>query len=112
LCRALLAPFLVRGDGGGRLRAFDQILDLHFAARLLVAALDDDARAVAPVRVFELVSKVAGIAEIKLGTDAGVTQALHHALIVADPLAVEHGNDDRSAQRLRIELAERGERGL
>ena len=25
-------PFLVGGDGGGRLRALDQVLDLHFAA--------------------------------------------------------------------------------
>src|SRR4051794_27193762 len=63
---ARFAPLLMRGDRGGRLGAFDQILDLHLAARFFIRALDDDARRVAPVGIFQLVAHVFGIAEIKL----------------------------------------------
>ena len=51
---AAFAPFLVGGDGGGRAGAFDQVLDLHFPALMLIAPLDDDAGRVAPVGILEL----------------------------------------------------------
>src|SRR4051812_47037482 len=74
LRRPALAPFLVGGDRGRRLGAFDQILDLHLAARLLVRALDDDAGRVAAVGILELVTHVLRVAEIELGADAVVAQ--------------------------------------
>ena len=50
--------------------AQDQVLDLHFAFRLLVAALDDDAGAVALVGIFHLLADIVlRIAEIQLGAD-------------------------------------------
>src|SRR5207237_6240296 len=71
LRRPRLPPFLVGGDRGGRPGALDQVLDLHLAARPLVRTLDNDARRVAAVGIFELVAHVLGIAEIELGTDVG-----------------------------------------
>ena len=56
-------------------RAEDQVLDLHLALRLLVAALDDGAGRAALVGVFHLLADtVLRIAEIELGADAGVAQ--------------------------------------
>src|SRR5215471_17131331 len=53
LRRAALAPFLVGGDCGSRPGAFDQILDLHFAARFFIGALNDHAGRVAAIGIFE-----------------------------------------------------------
>src|SRR5258708_27218023 len=72
LRRARLAPFLVGRDRGGRLGALDQILDLNFAARFFIRTLDDHARRIAPVFIFELVAPILGIAEIELGADVAV----------------------------------------
>src|SRR6266853_5481432 len=82
LRRTALAPFLIGGNRGGGLGALDQILDLHLAARLFIAALNDHARRIAPVGIFELVAHVFGIAEIQLGADVGVAQRRDHFLIV------------------------------
>src|SRR5262245_28434228 len=101
LGRPLLAPFLVRRDRRGRPGAFDQVLDLHFAPRLLVAALDDDAGALALVGIFELRTHLAA-AEIELGADAGRAQALHHALVIGDAVAVEHSHDHGPGLRARV----------
>src|SRR5438105_2742760 len=68
---AALAPLLVRGNRSCSLGAFNEILDLNLAFRLLVAALNDHARRTTLVRVFELRAHFPG-AEIKLGADAGV----------------------------------------
>src|SRR5258705_5327885 len=112
LRRAGLAPFLVGGNRGGRPGALDQILDLHFAARLLVRALNDHAGRIAPVGVFELVAHVPGIAEIELGADFFGAQGRDHLLIVGDAVAVEYG-DDHGTEFLRgVELAEHRQRGL
>ncbi len=92
------------------LGAFDQVLDLHFALGLLVAALDDDAGRAALVGVFQLRAHLAG-AEIKLGVDARVAQRLHHALIVGDAVLIEHGDDHGAGRGFGIELAEMLERG-
>src|SRR5215218_942834 len=43
LRRAALAPFLIRCDRSGGFSAFNQIFDLHFAALVLIAALDNHA---------------------------------------------------------------------
>ena len=110
LRRARLAPFLVGGDGLGFLGAFDQVLDLHLALGLLVAALDDDAGRAALVGVFQLRAHLAG-AEIKLGIDARVAQRLHHLLVVGDAVLIEHGDDHGAGRGFRIELAEMLERG-
>ena len=59
----------------GELGAEDQVLDLHLAFGLLVAALDDDAGRVALVGVFHLRAELP-TAEIELGADAGVAQRL------------------------------------
>ncbi len=84
-------------DFPGELRADGEILDLHFAARLLVAALDDGAGRVALVGIFQLLAEIVlRIAEIKLGADAGVAQRLRHALIVGDAVAVEHRDQHRA----------------
>src|SRR5262245_3119825 len=70
-----LPPFLIRGDRGGGLGALDQILDLHLAPRLLVAALDDHAGTAAPIGIFHLRTHFSA-AEIELGADAGFAQLL------------------------------------
>src|SRR5437763_4606320 len=62
-CLVLLAV-LDRRDGG----AEDQVLDLHFAFGLLVAALDDGAGRATPVGIFHLRAELAG-AEIEFGAD-------------------------------------------
>ena len=51
LRRTALAPLLVRGDESRGFRALDQILDLHLAPGLLVAALDDHARGATAVGI-------------------------------------------------------------
>src|SRR6266545_3173569 len=71
--RPALAPFLMRGDRRRGFGAFDQILDLQFALRALVAALDDHAGRAAPVGIFHL-RLHAGGAEIDLGADVRRTQ--------------------------------------
>src|SRR3954463_4084594 len=109
---AALAPFLVGSDRGCRLRALDQILDLHLATRFFIRALDDDAGRIAAIGIFELVAHVLGIAEIELGADAGGSQRCDHLLIVGDAVAVEHGDDDGAEPGLRVELAEQRQRGL
>src|SRR5580704_3145378 len=67
LLQMLLAAFFQLGELG----ADDQVLDGDLALGLLVGALDDDARRVAPVGLFHLRAEFAG-AEIKLGANAGV----------------------------------------
>src|SRR6266487_6693860 len=89
LRRPALAPFLMRGDRSRGFGAFDQILDLQFALRALVAALDDHAGRAAPVGIFHL-RLHAGGAEIDLGADVRRTQPAGEILIIADALAVEH----------------------
>src|SRR5262245_19346233 len=76
LGRTALAPFLIGGDRRRLAGALDQVLDLHLAARLLVAALDDDAGGTALVGIFELRPHAAR-AEIELGADAGGAQGAH-----------------------------------
>src|ERR1700738_1903778 len=78
LRRTGLAPFLVGSDRGGRPGTLDQILDLNFAARFFVRALDDHAWAVPAVGIFELVAHVLGIAEIEFGADVGIAQLRAH----------------------------------
>src|SRR5215471_5828118 len=112
LRRARLAPLLVGDDRGRGLGALDQVLDLHLAARLLVAALDDHARRVAPVGIFQLVAHVLGVAEIELGADVCIAQAYNHLLIVRDAVAIEHGDDHGAEFGPRIELAEQRQRRL
>ena len=90
--------------------AFHQVLDLHFALGLLVAALDDDAGRAALVGIFQLRAHLAG-AQIKLGVDVRVAQRLHHALIVGDAVLIEHGDDHGTGRGFRLELAEMLERG-
>src|SRR5579883_2317282 len=107
-----LAPFLIGGDRSRGLRALDQVLDLHIAARLFVRALDDHAGRVAAVGIFELVAHVLGIAEIELGADVRGAKAGHHLLIVGDAVAVEHGHHHGAELRARIELAEQRQRRL
>src|SRR5436305_9819655 len=107
----LFPPFLIGRDGGGRLGAFDEVLHLHLAARLLVTALDDDARAAAAIGIFHLRAHPA-LAEVQLRADAGVAQRLHHALIIGDAIAVEHGDHHRPRLRLAVELAKMGKRRL
>src|ERR1700694_3972717 len=94
LRRTSLAPFLIGGNRGGSLGAVDQILDLYLAARLLIAALNDHTRRIAPVGVFELVAHVFGIAEIQFGADVGVAQGRHHLLIIRNAIAIEYRDDD------------------
>src|SRR3569833_2074230 len=112
LRRTALPPFLVGGDRGRSLRALNQVLDLHLAARLLITALDDDAGRVAAVGIFELVAHVLGVAEIELGANAALSQLRHHFLIVGNAVAIEYGHDNRPNRRLCVELAQHGQRGL
>ena len=100
LLQVLLAV-LDRGERG----AEHQILDLHLALGLLVAALDDDARRAAAVGIFHL-RLHAGLAEIKLGADAGLAEVLRHLLVIGDAVAVEHEHDDRALRGAGLELAE------
>src|SRR5262249_37335091 len=95
----------------GELGAEDQVLDLHLAARLLVAALDDDAGRVALVGIFHLWTELAG-AKIELGADPGAAQARHHALVVGEAILVEDGDDHRAARGLGVELADQRKRSL
>src|SRR5216683_7178965 len=60
LRRPALAPFLIGRDRRRGPLAFDQILDLDLAPRVLVGALDDDARRAALIGIFELRSHLAG----------------------------------------------------
>ena len=101
----LLLQIFVAVLDGGEGGAKREVLDLHFAFSLLVAALDDDARRGALVGIFHL-RLHAGLAEIKLGADAGVAQGLHQALIVGHAVAIEHQHDDGAAHRIAFELAE------
>ena len=75
----LAGPFFAVGAWSAmpsaRRLPFDQVLDLHDAARLLVLALDDGERGVAAVGVFHL-RPHAGVAEIELGRNAGVAKWL------------------------------------
>src|SRR5674476_1586592 len=84
---------------GGQVGADDQVLDQHLIGELLVAALDDDARRMALVGIFELVADVLRIAEIKFGADVGGAERRYHALVVGDAVAVEYGDDDRAPAR-------------
>ncbi len=108
----LLAAFFQLRQFGAEDQVFHQ--DVGGAARmvLFVATLDDDARAVAPVGVFELVANVLRIAEVKLGADVRLAQLLDHALIVGQPVAVEHGDDDRAGRRLVFDLGYQKDRSL
>src|ERR1700682_270601 len=112
LRRTALAPFLIGGNRSRGLGAVDQILDLHLAARLLVRALNDHARRIALVGIFELVAHVFGIAEIKLGADFCGTQGRAHLLIVGAAIAIEYCDDHGAKFGLGVELAEHRERGL
>src|SRR5262249_13832298 len=84
---------------------FDQVLDLHLAFRLLVAALDHHAGRAAPVGVFELRPHLART-EIKLGADAAIAQGRDHFLVIGDAFAVEHRDDDGAGLGLGLDLAE------
>src|SRR5690606_13642946 len=102
LRRAALAPFPVVRDLGGEPRALHEVLDLHLAAGALVAALDDDAGAVAPVGILHL-RLHAGAAEIHLGPDAGSAQRRHHPLVAAERLGVPvHDQHDDRAGDVRV----------
>src|SRR5712692_644474 len=105
LRRAALAPLLVGGDFIGGLGAEDEVLDLHLALRLLVAALDDDTRRVALVGVFQLRAHLA-LPKIKLGANAGVAQRRDHFLVVGDALLVEDGDDHGAKFGFGADLAE------
>src|SRR5262245_12558001 len=100
----LLLQVLVAILDRGERRAKDEVLDLQRSLRLLVAALDDDARRRTPVGVFHLRLQAA-IAEIKLGADARTPQLLHHGLIVGDAVAIEHEHDDRALACASLEFA-------
>ena len=90
------------------LRALDQVLDLHLALGALVAALDDDDRAAAPVGIFHL-RLHAGAAEIHLGADAGVAKLRHHLLVAAEAFRVlVHDQHDDGRDRHRTCRACRG----
>src|SRR4051794_13218250 len=109
---AALSPFLIGGDRSGGLGALDQVLDLHLAARLFITALDDHARRIALVGVFELVAHVLRIAEIKLGADFCVAQGRDHLLVIGDAILVEHGHHYGAEFRFAVELAKHRERRL
>src|SRR5579872_4035561 len=98
--------------GRGETGAEDEILDLNLALRLFVRPLDDHARRVAAIGIFELVAHVLGIAEIELGADAGIAQLRDHSLIVGDAVTVEHGDDHGTGFRPRVELTQHRQRGL
>ena len=91
----------------GRQRgAEDQILDLHLALGLLVAALDDGARAAALVGIFHLRLHARG-AEIKLGADVRGAKLLRHSLVVGHAVLVEDEHDDRALHGVALVLAEK-----
>ena len=70
LCLLLQIVVAIAGVSGN-FRADDQVLDLNLALRLLVAALNDDTRRIAPVGILELDAEIVlWIAEIELGADA------------------------------------------
>src|SRR5580698_7901592 len=74
----------------GQASAKDQVLDLDFAVSFFVRTLNDGARRVAPVGILHLLTEtVLGIAEIKLGANAGIAQRRHHFLVARD-LAAEY----------------------
>ena len=102
LLQMLVAAFFQLGEFG----ADDQVLDRDFPLGLFVGALDDDARRVALVGVFELVAEVARIAEIKLGADVCCAKLCHHALIVGEPILIEHGDNDWAGLGLVVKLAD------
>src|SRR5215218_5480165 len=112
LSRPGLAPLLVRGDRSGSPGAVDQVLDLDFAARLLVRSLNDHARGISPVRIFELVAHVLWIAEIQLRANVRVAQRCDHLLIIGNAIAIEHGHDNGPELRPGVELAQHRKRGL
>ncbi len=112
LGRTRFTPFLIGSDRGGRLGALDQVLDLHLAARLLIRTLDDHARRIAPVGVFQLIAHVLRVAEIEFGADFGRPQHCNHFLVIGDTITVEHRDDHRAELRRGIELADQGQRGL
>src|SRR5262249_6623010 len=75
-------------------------------------ALDDHARRVAAVGIFELVAHVLGIAQIELGADFPGPKRRHHLLVVSDAVAIEHSHHDGAEFGARIELAEERQRRL
>src|SRR5581483_1823325 len=111
LAGTLGPPGGVVGDRAGQALGLGKVLDLDDALRLLVAALDDDERRVAPVGIFHLGAH-SGFAQIHLGGDAGMAELGHHRLIFADTVAVHDEDDHRAGGILGIVRVEGGERGL
>src|SRR6185312_6867522 len=90
-----------------------EILDLNFAARLLVATLDNGARRPTLVGVFQLGAEIVfWIAEIKFGANFRGAQRRHHALVVGNAIPVEYSHNHRARGRFFADLAEVGECGL
>src|SRR5215472_4693499 len=112
LRRAGFTPFLVRSDRGRGPGALDQVLDLHLAARPFVRTLDDHARRVAAVGIFELVAHIPGVAEIKLGANIFVAQACNEFLVIRDAVAIEHADHHGAEFGAAVELPEQGQRRL
>src|SRR5262245_7293243 len=101
----LLPIFIVVLAQAGKLGAERQILDLHFAPSLLVAALDHDAGRAPLVGIFHLRAEFSR-PEIELGANIGGAQRLHHLLVVADAILIEHGDHHRSVRGLGVGLAD------
>src|SRR5262249_2466824 len=110
---SLLLQIILAVLGVGHGRAQNEILDLNFAARLFILALDNGASCTTLVGVLKLSSEVIfRIAEIKLRTNLCCAQRRHHALIVGDAIPVEYGDNHRAGRGLFADLAEMGECGL
>src|SRR5262249_55985731 len=82
-----------------------EVLDLHLALGLLVAALDDDARRGAFVGIFHLRAELAR-PKIKLGAEVSGAQPLPKALIAGDAILLKQRHDDRPGRGLAVDLAD------
>src|SRR3569623_914818 len=91
-------------------RAENESLDLHDALHLLVPDLNDGARRVAAVGIFELHAEIVlRIAEIHLSANPGIAQRRDKLLVLRNLVAIHHQHDDRTGFRLGVDLAEQGE---
>src|SRR3990172_12328927 len=89
--------------------AKDQILDGDLWAIWVISlglTLNDDARCTSLIGILYLRSHLGGLAEIKLGADAGLAELLRHLLVVGDAVAVEHQHHHGALRRTLFIFAE------